>query len=613
MPSFYRSRILRHAPPSFLSKNTSYRQTQCNCLHFKRSRVVACLLLVAVALSHPPALSRAQQALAVDRRSIDTYAITNARIFSLAGNSIIERGTVVIRNGLIENVGGQQVRVPADARVIDGAGLTVYPGLIDAYTALGMPAAGGGNVAAAPRGAATPAVVPVATATPPPNATPSPAGLLPEVFAADLLQPNSAPIEAARNAGITAALTAPRDGIFAGQSALINLAGAAPEDMILRSPVAMHAGFTPPRASGYPSSLMGVFAALRQALLDAQHYRDANAAYERGARGLRRLAPDRSLAALGPVIARQMPVVMYADSEREIARALDLAQEFNVRVIIAGGLESWKIADRLRQMSVPVLLSLNFPKRATAQLPEADPDSLRVLRERAAAPKTAARLAAAGVRFAFHSGTMTNMADFAPNVAKVVANGLAPDEALRALTLRPAEIFNVADRLGTIEPGKIANLVVSRGDLFDRNSRLTHVFIDGRPIDLKPAPAAPAPGAAPNTTGTWTLKIQAEAGEQSATLTLRQEGERLTGALQGDLGAAQIANGSVSAAGAVRFSAPIQIGGLTSEATFAGTLAGNEMRGTVQIVGRQPTTFTGVRGGVAEPPRQLEFNGGLRR
>ena len=151
------------------------------------------------------------------------------------------------------------------------------------------------------------------------------------------------------------------------------------------------------------------------------------------------------------------------------------------------------MAARLRENKVPVLLSLNFPRRTTAALPEADPEPVRVLRERVEAPKTAGRLAAARVPFAFQSGGLTNMADFSANLLRAVENGLSRDDALRALTIWPAEIFNVSDRLGSIEVGKIANLTITRGDLFDRNRQVAHVFIDGRQIDLRPAtPAAAA-------------------------------------------------------------------------------------------------------------------------
>ncbi|HEY8411688.1 MAG TPA: amidohydrolase family protein [Pyrinomonadaceae bacterium] len=406
------------------------------------------------------------------RSAIDTYAITNARIVTASG-PVIERGTVVIRNGLIAAAGGN-VNAPPDARIIDGSGLTVYPGLIDSYTNLGLPAA-----------AASP--------------SPSPqSGLEPEVMVEDVIHPGGAEIEASRNIGITTALTLPRTGIWMGQSALINLAGDTPQQMIVRSPVAMHVSFTPLRNGTYPGSLLGVFSSLRQMMLDAQRYRDAMQIYERAPRGTRRPETDRSLAALVPVIEGRLPVIMLANSEREITRALDLGEEFKLRLIIAGGREADRLSARLVKQNVPVLLSLNLPKRATAALPEADPESLSVLRERVAAQETAGKLAKAGVRFAFESGSLSNMSDLMPNVERTIQNGLSATDALRAFTIWPAEILGVKDQLGSIEAGKIANLTIVRGDLFDRNSHVTHVFIDGRPVDLRPSRNETTDSSTPN-------------------------------------------------------------------------------------------------------------------
>lgn len=533
------------------------------------------------------------------RSGTDTYAITNARIVTVSG-PVIERGTVVIRDGLIAAVGAN-VTVPADARVIDGNGLTIYPGLIDANTSLGIPEPSPSPSPAAGQGGGVLAALlrPATTSTSATNSTQLP-GLQPETLAEDLIKPGGDPIEAERSAGITTALTVPRTGIWIGQSALINLAGDTPQQMILRSPVAMHVGFTPLRG-GYPGSLMGVFATLRQMLLDAQRYREAQRIYEQSPRGLRRPSQDRSLEALLPVIDGRIPVVMYADREREVQRALDLADEFKLKAIIAGGTESWKLADRLQKENVPVLLSLNFPKRTTAAMPEADPEPLRVLRERVAAPKTAGKLANAKVRFAFQSGGMSPISDFVANAAKTIDNGLSKDEALRALTIRSAEIFGVADRLGSIETGKIANLTVVRGDLFDRNSRVMHVFIDGRPVDLRPV--TPGAGPAANlASGAWTLAVDLGQGDQAVTLTLQQEGERLRGSMQGALGTVDIANGSVGPAGEIRFTAPVTLEGQTTEVTFTGTITGNEMKGAVNITGRAPGSFTGRRPSAPAPP-----------
>ena len=525
------------------------------------------------------------------RSGVDTYAITNARIVTVSG-ATIDRGTVVVRDGLIDAVGAN-VNAPPDARVIDGTGLTIYPGLIDSYTNLALPepppapspgGGGGGFFAAQPR-----------PSPGGPNST-QPAGLQPEVMVEDVIRPGGADLDVSRNLGITTALTSPRTGIWMGQSALINHAGDTPQEMIVRSPVAMHVGFTPLRGT-YPGSLLGVFAALRQMMLDAQRYNESMRIYDRSPRGMRRPEVDRSLAALVPVVEGRMPVVMFANSERELTRALDLASEFKLKLIIAGGREADRVADRLVKQNVPVLLSLNLPRRTTAAMPEADPEPMRVLRERVEAQQTASKLAKAGVRFAFESGSLTNISDLMVNVGHVIENGLSTTDALRAFTIWPATILGVENQLGSIETGKIANLTVTRGDLFERNSRVVHVFIDGRPVDLRPAPLdfGIDIGARSSPIGTWNLTVNLGQGEKAATLTLQREGEQLTGSISGSLGAGEIANASTPLPGQVRFTVSLQIEGQTKEATFEGTVSNDQMRGSVTVVGLTPGTFTGTR------------------
>jgi imidazolonepropionase-like amidohydrolase len=294
----------------------------------------------------------------------ETFAITNAQISTVSGPNL-SRGTVVVRNGLIESI-GENAKVPADARVIDGTGLIVYPGFIDTYTSLGL--------AAAPTPQRSPGqqiqvAQAVATAQPASNSN-YPDGLQPGENAAEQLRAGEAQFETNRNAGFTTVLTVPRSGIFNGQSAIINLAGDSVSSMILRAPFAEHVTLTPLRTGGFPASLMGAFAALRQMLLDAQRFQEVRKIYDKNPRGIKRPDADASLAAIIPILNGEMPIVLNANSEIEIIRALDLVREFNLKAIIAGGFEAWKVADRLKAQNVPVLLSLNYPKSTTAASPK---------------------------------------------------------------------------------------------------------------------------------------------------------------------------------------------------------------------------------------------------
>lgn len=513
----------------------------------------------------------------------ETLAITNARIVTASG-AAIEKGTVVVRNGLIEAVGAN-LKAPADARIIDGANLTVYPGLIDANTNLGLPAAApprppgpGGAVAAAGQSNA-----------PASNST-YPDGLQPEETAIERLKAGEAQFETVRGAGFTTALIVSREGVFNGQSAIINLAGETVSEMIVRPAFAAHFSFTTLRTGAFPTSLMGTFAALRQMLLDARRLQNNRQAYDKNPRGIRRPETDRSLEALMPVLRRETPIVFNANTENEIVRALDLAKEFNLNAIISGGQEAWKVSDRLKAANVPVLLSLNFPKRTATASPEADAESLELLRLRAETPKTAGKLANAGVKFAFQSGGMTNVADFLTNAAKATENGLSKDAAVRAMTLSAAEIFGLDDRLGSIETGKIANLTVTRGDIFSKDKTITHVIVDGKLFEQKEKPKTPppAPGAATtppqsataNVGGSYAITIEIPGQATPATLVLTQQGEILTGSIQGQFGNAPLKNGKVTAEG-FTFSATVEFGGTTIDLDASGRVTGNQIGGTI--------------------------------
>ncbi len=512
-----------------------------------------------------------------------TFSITNARIVTVSGGTI-EKGTVVIRNGLIEAVGAN-VRPPSDAQVIDGNGLTVYPGFIDALTNLGLqvparpttPTGPGGGQAAAQQAAAAPT-----------SNSNYPAGLRPELTALEELRAGDAQFEANRNAGFTTVLTVGRTGIFNGESAIIDLAGDTTSEMLIKSPFAMHVSFAT-IGGQYPGSLLGTFSAIRQLFLDAQRLDQIRKLYAADPKGIRRPEADQSLEALIPVMNRQVPIVFNANRENEIVRALDLAKEFNLNAMIAGGQEAWKVADRLKAQNVPVLLSLNFPKRTAAASPEADPESMETLRFRAETPKGPVKLAQAGVKFVFQSGGMTSMNDFVPNAAKAVEDGLGRDAAIRAMTLGAAELMGIADRTGSVDAGKIANLTVVRGDLFGREKAITHVFVDGRLFEQKPPPAArregqtgparPAAGAQA-VAGNYAITIDVPGQTLTGTLALTQQGAGLTGTMQTQLGTSTIRDGRVTSEG-FSFSSSVEFGGTVIEIQVRGTVSGNSVSGTI--------------------------------
>jgi hypothetical protein len=326
---------------------------------------------------------------------------------------------------------------------------------------------------------------------------------------------------------------------------------------------------------------------MRQMFLDAQRLQQIQKMYEANPRGIKRPEADPSLEALIPILDRKLPVVFNANREIEIIRALDLAKEFNLRAVIAGGQEAWKVADRLKAQDVPVLLSLNYPKRTASASADADPDSMDLLRFRAETPKGPARLAAAGVKFAFQSGGLTSLPDYFTNAGKSVEAGLSRDAAVRAMTLGAAEILGVADRAGSIEPGKIANLAVVRGEIFGKDRAVTHVFVDGKYFEqkapVKSAPGTPPAGATPafaNVGGNYSITIEVPGQTITGTLALTQQAAVVTGTMQTQLGTSQIKDGKVTAEG-FTFSSSVEYSGSTIEIVVKGTVAGDKISGTI--------------------------------
>jgi imidazolonepropionase-like amidohydrolase len=432
-------------------------------------------------------------------------AIRNARIVPVSGPPI-ENGTVVISNGLIDAVGAG-VPIPPGARVIEGRGLTVYPGLIDSLTDIGLTP----PPAAAARGSAAGATAPRG-----PRGPEDRPGTTPWRNPADELTPNDPRVELWRKNGFTSVVTAPRNGIFPGQAAVINLDKAQPKDIVVKESVALMVTFErTPSLTDFPNSLMGVFGYIRQVFADANQYsrREKNDRTEPGQTG--RPPDDRSLASIGDALRRNKPFLLPANQATEILRVLNLSEQLGIENrVLYGAQGGYSVANDLVAKKASVLVSARWPRE------EKDPDpelvaSLRTLRFRELAPSTPAALHRAQIRFAFYSDGLSTPTEVLKNVRESVDASLPAEAALRALTLSPAEIFGVSDKIGSIEPGKLANLVVTDGDLFDDRTNVRITFVNGRayetPGDQRRDPPSspqatnvrrsppPAPPLAPNT------------------------------------------------------------------------------------------------------------------
>jgi imidazolonepropionase-like amidohydrolase len=394
------------------------------------------------------------------------FAIRNARIVTVSGPDI-ENGTVVIRDGKIEAVGAT-VNIPAGAQTIDGRGLSVYPGMIDAGTNMGLvevPQGANGTVDLAEAG-----------------------DLNPNAKAIIAVNPHSAHIAVTRVEGVTNTVTAPEGGLISGQAALINLLGTSSKEMAVAPTAALVINY--PRVTGgggggfggfqqQPANLAETLEAnarevdrIRKMLRDAEAYGRAQDAYAKD-RSLPRPDQNVVLEALVPYVRGEQPVIFRAEREAEIRGAIRFAEEMKLKPIILGGNDAWKVASLLKEKNVPVILTGVF------SLPLREDDFYDTLYE------NPAKLQQAGVRFCISTGDAGAEVRNLPLYAGMAAAyGLSKADALKSVTLYPAQIMNVADRLGSIDVGKMANLVVTDGDLLEIRTHIRYLFIDGRPVVL---------------------------------------------------------------------------------------------------------------------------------
>ncbi len=386
-----------------------------------------------------------------------TVAIRNATIVPVT-SAPIANGTIVLQNGVIAAVGAN-VQIPAGATVIDGTGLFVYPGMIDSGSSVGLIEID-----------SVPGTVDVSEL----------GDLNPNAQAAVAINPHSELIPVTRVNGVTHVVSVPEGGIISGQSALIQLAGWTPPQMVVKSPTAMHIRFPRLRSAplgdvpqeeeaekerrkGYTKDVDR----LRDTFRDARAYAKAMAARTR------RVERDLLLEALVPVVEGRVPVVMHANQARDIRAALAFAEEFQLKVILSGAQDIARVVSEVKARNVPVLLG------PILSLPQREDDAYDLLFANAKV------LHDNGVQFAIQTQDAHNTRNLPYHAASAAAFGLPKEEALKAVTIYPAQIWGVADRLGSLEVGKVANVIVTDGDPLEIRTNVQRVFIAGEEIPME--------------------------------------------------------------------------------------------------------------------------------
>ncbi len=495
-----------------------------------------------------------------------TFAIRGATIVPVSGPRI-ESGTVIVAHGVITAV-GKDVNFPQETWVIDGKGLTVYPGLIDSFTDVGLvspPAAEGARSSAPPsRG---PEDRPAST---------------PWRDAAGEATLSDKRIETWRDGGFTTVISAHKGGIFPGQAALLDLGGERNGDLVVKSPVAIPVSLQAPgNFASFPGSLMGTLGYVHQVWLDTEWSGHAESIYDKNPKGMARPRYDRTDSALADALEDHAVVLIPANTTIQIRRSFELVDLWKVPAVLYGGQMSYDVAGEIAAKKLPVLVNLKWPEAEK----DADPDktpTLRTLRFRDLAPSSPAALAKANVKFAFYSGGAASPKDVLKAAKKSIDAGLSADAAIRALTLSSAEIFGVSDRLGSIETGKIANLVITDGDIFGEKTKIKYVFVDGRKYTIH-QPEKPKDPPKGDLTGKWKLSFTSPEGPDEATADISMASDgTLSGSVASKRGTSSIIEGYLSA-DKFSFKINIPIEDSPSDVIFSGTFDGKTMKGNIHV------------------------------
>ncbi len=491
------------------------------------------------------------------------WAIKDCKIITLKG-PVIERGIVIIRKGLIENV-GTNLEIPPDAEVIDGSKLTVYPGFIDGLckSLLKLPKK---EIDTSKLAAG--------------QVTDEDKGLTPERRAFDIVELSKTTLKKFYQNGFTAVQVLPIRGIFTGQASVFSLSETDKNKALLLKDTALGIGFSPGMFGTYPSSLMGVVAYLRQTFSDAMYFNMHINRWKKEMKGLIRPVYKPKLEILDDFIIEKKSVIFFCRNQHDIKRALRLSKEFNLNYFICDlGGEAFRVIPELKKAKARLFLTAEF-KAPTTSIYARKGKTVKEKAEKEIYPKNPAKVAEAGIPFAFSSLGTNSPDKLIEGIKKAIENGLSKETALRALTTVPASFMGLSKALGTIEPGKIANLVLMEGEIFSKDAKIHCVFVDGKKFDIEKKEVKKGEKPGVNVTGKWEFEIDTEMGVITMTAEFNQEESSFSGKLITQFGTFEFSEGVVSG-NEISFDVSISFGGQDIELSFSGVVEGDIMTGTV--------------------------------
>ncbi len=449
-----------------------------------------------------------------------TYAITHATVVVSPGKKI-DDGTVVIRDGLIIAV-GRQVAIPADALIIKADSMYVYAGFIDGYSHTGVSAPKEGSKEKVKY---------------PDNPPPDRAGINPHIDVRDFLNPSDRTVTELRGQGFTMSQVVPQGNLLPGQAALVLLGEGSADQLVVQGKSALYSELT--GATGvYPSTVMGVMAKWRELYRQASLAKNYEASYAANPAGLERPASDRMLQAFYPVIEKRQPVLFKSEKVIEAQRVLKLKSDFGFDLLMADLKEGWPIIERIKGSGAGVFLSLELPEEIKGDKKEgkentssAEKKALEEAKGTAVANYTsqAALFSKAGIRFGF-SANSVKVDDISTNLRRMVAAGLSEDAALAALTTTPAQMLGVANRMGTVESGKMANLIVTNKSYFVEKTSVKYIFVEGK-LYTNAGPKKSASGTKGNIAGSWTYTTETQQGKGGGKLVIKESAGSFSGTI----------------------------------------------------------------------------------
>ncbi|MCP2520539.1 amidohydrolase family protein [SCandidatus Aminicenantes bacterium Aminicenantia_JdfR_composite] len=507
----------------------------------------------------------------------EVWAIKNCKIYTLNG-APIEKGTIVIRKGLIEAV-GTDIKIPPDAEIIDASNLIAYPGLIDGL---------GKSFLKLPKKKID--MQRLASG----EFTDEDRGITPGREAFELVEFSKATLDKFHRYGFTTVQIIPERGILTGQASIFNLIGNEKNKALLLKDTLLGIGFSPGMFGVYPSSLMGVVAFLRQTFSDVIYYNMHFNRWKKEMNGLIRPVYNLNFEILDDFITGKKPVVFFCRNQHDIKRALKLSKEFNLNYFICDlGSEAFRVIPELKKARARLFLTVEFKVPSTSIYARKG-KSIKEKAEKEIYPKNPAKIAEAGIPFAFSSLGTNSPEKMIEGIRKAIENGLSKEDVLKALTIVPSSFMGLSKALGTIEPGKIANLILMEGEIFSKDAKVRYVFVDGKKFEIKKKEVKKGKEAKVNVTGKWGFEVQTEMGTMTFTVEFKQEESSLSGKLISQFGTFEFSDGTVSG-NEISFDVTIFFGGQEMELAFSGVVEEDTMTGTVVQGSMGSAEFTAKR------------------